>query len=90
MDTMTTSQHDEEQAGDSLPIARVSVARRIRNWAFRLIHFPVTTRTTDTMDAWGSKLVTEYEVLNRRGKVIGYWAYGSFDPSLPYKGDECI
>lgn len=48
---------------------------------------PVTYRTTDTMDAWGSRLVTEYEVLNRRGKVIGYWAYGNYDPNCRYQGD---
>ena len=21
------------------------------------------------------------------GTIIGYWAYGSFDPSYPYRGD---
>ncbi len=47
-----------------------------------------TIRVTDTMEAWGSPLVTEYEVLDCRGKVIGFFAYGNFDPSLPYRGEN--
>ncbi len=30
--------------------------------------------------------VCEYEIIGRGGKVVGYWAYGSYDPSLPYRG----
>lgn len=30
--------------------------------------------------------VAEEEFYDRHGKVIGYWAYGSFDPGLPYQG----
>jgi len=29
----------------------------------------------------------EIEYRNSEGKVVGYWAYGHFDPSLPYQGD---
>jgi hypothetical protein len=28
----------------------------------------------------------EIEFTDRWGRVIGYWAYGSFDPRLPYQG----
>lgn len=28
----------------------------------------------------------EYEVLDRHNKVVGYWAYGYYDPRLPYRG----
>lgn len=28
----------------------------------------------------------EVEFYGRGGKVIGYWAYGSFDPAGPYRG----
>lgn len=35
-----------------------------------------------------SGCVSEVEILNRNGKVVGYWAYGSYDPSYPYKTDE--
>jgi len=28
----------------------------------------------------------EVEFTGRFGKVVGYWAYGAFDPSCPYQG----
>jgi hypothetical protein len=28
----------------------------------------------------------EIEYYDRKGNVIGYWAYGSFDPAMPYQG----
>ena len=31
-------------------------------------------------------VVSEYAVIGRGGKVVGYWAYGGFDPSYPYQG----
>lgn len=31
-------------------------------------------------------LVCEQEAQNARGEVVGYWAYGSYDPSYPYRG----
>ena len=30
---------------------------------------------------------SEIEYRGRFGKVIGYWAYGFYDPAFPYKGD---
>lgn len=33
-------------------------------------------------------VASEYEILNAAGEVIGYFAYGSYDPSLPYQGEE--
>jgi hypothetical protein len=32
-------------------------------------------------------VASEIEYLNWRGERIGYWAYGSYDPSLPYQGE---
>lgn len=29
--------------------------------------------------------VCEVAYLNRKGKIVGYWAYGYYDPSLPYR-----
>lgn len=29
--------------------------------------------------------VSEIEYKGRFNKTVGYWAYGSFDPSLPFK-----
>lgn len=31
-------------------------------------------------------VVSEYAVFGRGGKMVGYWAYGGFDPSFPYRG----
>lgn len=27
----------------------------------------------------------EYEILDKNGNLVGYWAYGHYDPSLPYR-----
>lgn len=55
---------------------------RLRLWRWG----PLTEHVTDSMDAWGAPTVTEYEVRTAKGKLVGYWAYGNFDPSLPYRG----
>lgn len=34
----------------------------------------------------GDGVVAEVEYRGRGGKVVGYWAYGYFDPALPYQG----
>lgn len=49
---------------------------------------PLTTRVTDKMEAWGSPLVTEFEVLDENGSRVGYWAYGSWDPAYTYQGED--
>lgn len=46
-------------------------------------HGPLTWRVTDSID----NLTTEVEYTNIDGKVVGYWAYGSWDPELPYQGE---
>lgn len=30
----------------------------------------------------------EIEYTNDSGEIVGYWAYGSFDPAYPYQGNE--
>ena len=32
-------------------------------------------------------VVSEEAFYDEYGKLVGYWAYGYFDPSLPYQGD---
>ena len=32
--------------------------------------------------------VSEYACYGRRGELVGYWAYGGFDPSFPYRGQD--
>lgn len=34
----------------------------------------------------GDHVVAEVEYRGRGGKLVGYWALGSFDPSFPYQG----
>ncbi len=29
---------------------------------------------------------SEIAYYDRFGRMVGYWAYGSFDPNLPYRG----
>ena len=35
----------------------------------------------------GDNVPAEYSYL-AKGKIIGYWAYGSFDPAMPYQGRD--
>ncbi len=52
--------------------------------AWRWIRFGnVTERITDTA---GAGIPAEIEYVGRGGKVVGFWAYGYFDTSYPYKG----
>lgn len=44
--------------------------------------------TDEVIHAVDGGYVSEIEYLNKYGERIGYWAYGSFDPSLPYQGDD--
>lgn len=34
----------------------------------------------------GDNVAAEIEYRGRRGRVVGFWAYGSFDPNGPYQG----
>ena len=43
----------------------------------------ITEHTTATA---GDNVTAEVEYRGRHGKVVGYWAYGYFDPNLPYQG----
>lgn len=40
----------------------------------------VETRSVD------SGVASEIAFIGRGGKIVGYWAYGDFDPSYPYRG----
>ena len=34
-----------------------------------------------------ANVICEVEYTTENGDLIGCWAYGSYDPSLPYKGE---
>lgn len=43
-------------------------------------------RITHEVLAADGGLVSEIEFRDRLGRVVGYWAHGSFDPRMPYRG----
>ena len=42
--------------------------------------------TAKTIGTAGDNVPAEIEYYGRSGKVIGFWAYGYFDPKYPYQG----
>ncbi len=61
---------------------RVRVRNRIKRaveWV-RFGDIRVETRSVD------GGVASEIAFIGRGGKLVGYWAYGSFDPSFPYRG----
>jgi hypothetical protein len=42
--------------------------------------------TEKVVDFAGDHVVAEVEYRGRGGKLVGYWAYGYFDPAMPYQG----
>lgn len=54
--------------------------RRVYN---RLRFGKVSLRITSMLEG----TVAEYEILDRKGRVVGYWAYGYYDPNYPYKDE---
>lgn len=34
-----------------------------------------------------ANVVSEIAYYGRGNKLVGYWAYGHFDPNLPYQGE---
>ena len=62
----------------------ISVRRSIKR-AYLWIRFgKITRRVTATA---GHGVDAEIEYVGRFGKVVGYWAYGYWEPGSPYKGD---
>jgi hypothetical protein len=54
--------------------------RRLWNW----LRFGRITERVVSIDGG---VASEVEFRGRFGRVVGYWAYGSFDPAMPYRGD---
>lgn len=55
--------------------------KHIWNW----IRFgKVRTLTADTING----IPCEVYYIGRFNRVVGFWAYGSFDPSFPYQGPK--
>jgi hypothetical protein len=58
------------------------VPRKLQR-AWQWLRFGDITETTKAVDGG---VVSEVEYRGRNDKVIGYWAYGYFDPAYPYQG----
>lgn len=41
---------------------------------------------TETVKSVDGGVASEIEYRGRGDKIVGYWAYGSFDPAFPYQG----
>lgn len=51
--------------------------------AWQQARFGTITETVKSVDGG---VASEVEYRGRGGKVVGYWAYGDFDPKMPYRG----
>lgn len=51
--------------------------------AWQWTRFGTITETVKSVDGG---VASEVEYRGRGGKIVGYWAYGYFDPKLPYHG----
>ena len=47
-------------------------------------HKPVRSEVRSTVNG----VIAEEAFLNEAGEIIGYWAYGYYDPGYPYQGEE--
>ena len=45
-------------------------------------------KITSRIVSYESNCISEVAFLDRQGNIIGYWAFGDFDPSLPYQGQQ--
>jgi hypothetical protein len=60
---------------------------RLRKWlGTRVEWLRFGTITERVVDFAGGGIPCEIEYRGRGGKLVGYWAYGNFDPAFPYRG----
>jgi hypothetical protein len=43
-------------------------------------------RITEKVISVDGGVASEVAYIGRFGRIVGYWAYGSFDPAMPYRG----
>jgi|WetSurMetagenome_2_1015567.scaffolds.fasta_scaffold307084_1 hypothetical protein len=64
------------------------IFRLIMRHIFRLISLIQFGKITEHIIATaGYNVPAEVEFRGRRGKVVGFWAYGYWHPEYPYKGE---
>jgi len=45
-------------------------------------------KITSRIVSYECNCISEVAFLDRKGRYVGYWAFGDFDPSLPYQGQQ--
>ena len=61
------------------------IYRKIKRWVSLLRFGHVTNKIVGTA---GHDVPAEIEIYDRNGRNIGFWGYGSYDPSGPYQGEQ--
>jgi hypothetical protein len=64
----------------------MSKLRCARDTIIEFIHWVRWGKITEEVVDAIANVPCEIQYRDRNGTIIGYWAYGYFDPSLPYKG----
>lgn len=57
----------------------------MRKWLRKLMNRARFGRVTSEVKAYVQHVPAEIAYYDRHGAMVGYWAYGYFDPSFPYK-----
>lgn len=60
------------------------ILKRIRFYWNRFLDWCYFGNVTSHTKAIDGGVESEIEYRGRNNKIVGYWAYGSYDPSLPY------
>jgi len=56
----------------------------IKKLWYLLLYGRITYTVMDDING----MVCEEKYVDRYGNIVGYWAYGNFDPNLPYQGQS--
>ena len=61
---------------------KLYIKARLKDLYLWLRFGKITSKVKDRING----VVAEEAFYDQHGEIIGYWAYGYFDPNLPYKG----
>jgi hypothetical protein len=60
------------------------IFRRIRYYINKFIDWCYFGKITCKVISWDGGCESEIEFRGRNNEVVGYWAYGYYDPYMPY------
>ena len=61
---------------------KLYIKARLKDLYLYLRFGRITSKVEERLEG----VVSQECFYGRNGKVIGFWAYGNYDPNLPYKG----